>query len=144
MKPSRILIEHIKQSEGLQLKAYKPVPTEKYFTIGYGHHTAVIKPNERITPQQAQQLLIKDLTTVSNYINTIKEVRTQGQHDALCSFIYNIGTNKFQTSTLYKLIKAKASTKLIQNEFNKWIYAGGKPLKGLITRRKWEATRYIE
>ena len=28
----------IKNFEGCRLKAYKPVPTEKYWTIGWGHY----------------------------------------------------------------------------------------------------------
>jgi GH24 family phage-related lysozyme (muramidase) len=31
-------INLIKSYEGLMLHAYKPLPTEKYYTIGYGHY----------------------------------------------------------------------------------------------------------
>ena len=38
MKISKNGINLIKRFEGLRLKAYKCVPTEEMYTIGYGHY----------------------------------------------------------------------------------------------------------
>jgi lysozyme len=48
-----------------------------------------------------------------------------------------------QKSTLLKLVNSNPSSPQIRNEFMKWINAGGKPLNGLIRRRKAEADLYF-
>ena len=53
MKSSDLLIRKIKEFEGLSLKAYKPVKTERYYTIGYGHYGSDVKANQVITEKQA-------------------------------------------------------------------------------------------
>ena len=44
----------IKQFEGCRLTAYKAVPTERYWTIGYGHYGADVKQGQIITQAQAE------------------------------------------------------------------------------------------
>lgn len=51
----------LRQEEGFRPDAYKPVPTEKYFTIGYGHYGPDVNPNMRITKDVAESLLDKDV-----------------------------------------------------------------------------------
>ena len=48
MKISDNGIALIKKYEGCRLHAYKPVPTEKYYTIGYGHYGADVKEGDII------------------------------------------------------------------------------------------------
>jgi lysozyme len=59
-------------------------------------------------------------------------------------FCYNVGTGKYQSSTLKKRIDAGAKLADIQREFLKWVYAGGKVLDGLYSRRIWEAARFSD
>ena len=54
-------IELIKSFEGIRLVAYKAVPTEKYWTIGYGHYGADVTSGMAITVEQATELLRNDL-----------------------------------------------------------------------------------
>ena len=68
----------------------------------------------------------------------------QPQFDALVSFAYNLGFYKLKTSTLLNTIKTGGSMRAIKQEFMKWVYAGGKRLKGLERRRAWEAKRFFE
>lgn len=141
MKASEVLIAAFKQFEGCRLRAYRDsvgVPT-----IGYGH-TKGVKMRTVITQQQAEQFLKQDLETFERYVNGIKEVKTQGQFDALVDFAYNLGTTNLAKSTLLKLIKRKAPVKDIQAQFLRWNKAGGKVLPGLTKRRQWEANRYAE
>jgi lysozyme len=65
---------------------------------------------------------------------------TFGQFDSLTSFIFNLGTGAFQRSTLRSRINRNDPD--AHEEFHKWIYAGGKKLKGLILRRSAEAQLY--
>ena len=141
MKASEQLIEKIKEFEGFSSTAY--TCAGGVVTIGYGH-TRGVRITDRCTKSEADRWLREDLAPVEAYLNTIPEVDTQGKYDALCSFIFNLGMGNFKGSTLLKKIKAGAPTEEIQAQFKRWVYAGGKVLKGLVKRREWEARRWAE
>ena len=50
-------LNFIKSFEGCKLTAYKCVPTEKYYTIGYGHYGSDVKAGMTITLKRAEELL---------------------------------------------------------------------------------------
>ena len=87
-------LEMIKSFEGLRLKAYKCVPTEKYYTIGYGHYGADVKKDMSITESQAEALLKQDLAKAIKNVNTYngKYNFNQNEFDALVSFAFNVGS----------------------------------------------------
>lgn len=101
MKISKNGIDFIKRMEGLKLEVYSD--SAGLPTIGYGH---LIKKNENfitITEEIAEKLLIDDLVHAEQCINTnVKVTLNQNQFDALVSFVFNIGCNRFKTSTLLK------------------------------------------
>lgn len=136
------LIQALKQFEGCRLKAYKPVPTEKYWTIGFGHYGPEIKQGQVISENDAIALLRGDLKKFEDYVNGLNVCKTQGQFDALVDFAYNCGIGNLSKSTLLKYIKEKKSTANIQAQFMLWNKAGGKVLAGLTKRRQWEAQRW--
>lgn len=140
MKASDILIEKIKEFEGLKLESYK-CPSGVW-TIGYGH-TRGVKKGQKITEAQAAELLVGDLLPVEQYVDALKVCRTQGQFDALVDFAFNLGTGALQRSTLLAKVRCGAPDKEIQAEFRRWVYAGGKVLDGLVKRREWEAHRWV-
>lgn len=142
MKSSDLLIRKIKEFEGLSLKAYKPVPTEKFYTIGYGHYGADVKANQVITDKEAENLLRKDLEKFEAYVNKLDVCKKQCQFDALVDFAMNLGTAALGRSTLLKYIRANKAEQYIRGEFAKWVNSGGVPLRGLKIRRQWEADRY--
>ena len=131
-------IEHLKDSEGLRLKAYQD--TGKVWTIGYGHTSAAggmqVYAGLTITHAQAEQLLKDDLARMTYPVikRLVKVDLTQGQFDALCSFIYNLGEGQVSQSTLLKLLNAK-DYKGASGQFGRWIYDNGKKFDGLVTRR---------
>lgn len=144
LRASNLLIQKLKEFEGLSLVAYKPTKAERWWTIGYGHSAGDVRQGMRITEKKAEELLRRDLYFVEKFINGIPKVRTQGQFDALVSFTYNVGVGKLKSSTLLKKIMHDATTAEIQREFMKWVYSGGKKLDGLVKRRRWEAQRWAE
>lgn len=144
LRASNLLIQKLKEFEGLRLVAYKPTKAERWYTIGYGHSAGDVKAEMCINEEEAEELLKRDLFFVEKFINGIPKVRTQGQFDALVSFTYNVGVGKLKRSTLLKKIMHDASTEEIQREFMKWVYSGGEKLDGLVTRRRWEAERWAE
>ena len=141
MKSSQLLINKIKEFEGCVLTSYKDsvgIPT-----IGIGH-TNGVKMGQSITSNQAEDLLRYDLLPVENFINTIKEIDTQGKFDALVDFAFNLGIGALKSSTLLKKVKSNSPNKDIIAEFLRWNKAGGKVMKGLVKRRTWEANRWIQ
>lgn len=140
MKTSQKGIELIKQFEGLRTVAYKD--TGGVWTIGYGH-TGGVKSNDKITPAVAEMYLREDLKTAEKAVNMQMLNINQNQFDALVSFVFNVGSGNFIRSTLLKKAKQDPDDPSIRNEFLKWVYAGGKRVKGLEKRRKAEADLYF-
>ncbi|MEG8946606.1 lysozyme [Rosettibacter firmus] len=139
MQASEKAIELIKKYEGLRLTAYR-CPSG-ILTIGYGH-TKTVKPGMTINKEMAELLLKQDLKDFEKAINELVKVPlTQNQFDALISFVFNIGTDKFKKSTLLKKLN-EGNYKEAANEFLKWTKAispvGLKELPGLVKRRNEE------
>lgn len=142
MKVSNELIDKIKQFEGYRSKAYRC--SAGVLTCGYGH-TKGVTARTTCNKTKALAWLKSDLEPIENFLSAIPEVcKSQGRFDACADFCFNLGVNAFKGSTLLKLIQKKSSVSIIQAEFLKWIYAGGKPLEGLKNRRRWEAQRWVE
>lgn len=141
MKASERLIEHIKHSEGCRLTAYQD--TAGVWTIGYGH-TAGVKRGDRITQFQAEEFLREDIARFEAKVRRYKNITTQGRFDAVVDFCFNLGCARYEGSTLRRRIEAWDAVATIQREFLKWVYAGGKMLDGLYSRRIWEAARFAE
>jgi len=132
-------VEKLIKHEGLRLKAYKD--SGGILTIGFGHTGADVTEGLEITKEKAKELLKKDLSTAIDFLNSLKLDLTQNQFDALVSFIYNVGTGAFKSSTLLKKIKSKDSS--APDEFLRWNKVKGKEIKGLTTRRSDERELFI-
>ena len=140
MTTSQKGIDLIKEFEGCMLKAYK-CPAGVW-TIGYGT-TQGVKPNMVITQAQAETFLKRDIKPVERFLNSMGINYTQGQFDALTSWIYNLGIGSFKSSTMYKYIVAKRKDVEITDQMVRWVNSGGKPLLGLKRRRVAEANMFL-
>ncbi|WP_069188320.1 lysozyme [Paenibacillus sp. GM2] len=134
-------IKLIKNFEGCRLTAYKPVPTETYWTIGWGHYGPDVKQGQTITQAQADSMLLADLPKYEAYVNNpayvpVTEQLNQHQFDALVSFCYNCGSGNLQT-----LCKGRSIAQ-IADSLTKYNKAGGNVLAGLVKRRKAEQELY--
>lgn len=133
-------IEFIKKFEGCELKAYQD--SVGIWTIGYGH-TQHVRRGDMITLSTADGLLRNDLAFVEQVIaSSVSVSLTQNQTDALTSFIFNLGGEKFKSSTLLKKINS-GDNEGAAGEFLHWDHAGGKELQGLLQRRKAERDLFI-
>ena len=130
----------IKEFEGLRLKAYKC--PGGIWTIGYGH-TAGVKPGMVISEAQAEEYLKADLIAFERYLNGLGLALNQNQFDALVSFIYNVGTGNFSSSTLLRKVRANPQDNSIMDEFLRWVYSKGRVLPGLQRRRLAEMKLYF-
>jgi GH24 family phage-related lysozyme (muramidase) len=122
----------IKSFEGCRLTAYKAVPTEKYWTIGYGHYGSDVKPNMVISKDQAERFLIEDLKRYEGYVEKTGLKLNQHQHDALVSFTYNCGYGNLKKLIANRTISEIGEALLLYNK------SGGRVLNGLVRRRAAE------
>lgn len=130
----------IKQYEGCKLFAYRD--SVGVATIGYGH-TKGVRMGQAITQRQADEFLREDITVAEKVLNNMGINFTQNQFDALCSWIFNLGTGNFIHSTMMKRISTDADDETITDELIRWHNAGGKPLLGLMRRRVAEANMFL-
>ena len=140
MTTSKNGIELIKRHEELRLKAYQ-CPAGVW-TIGYGS-TGGVRPGDVITEAQAEVKLREDLRMAEREVGRHKLNINQNQFDALVSFTFNVGSGNFRSSTLLNLVRRDPNDPGIERQFNRWIYAKGRVLPGLVKRRKEEANLYI-
>ena len=131
----------MKQFEGRELKAYRC--SAGVLTIGYGH-TKGVKEGDEISPAEAEQLLVEDLTAIADDLNRLVNVPvSEGQYIALLSLAFNIGATALKKSTLlFHLNHGRYDE--AADEFDKWIYAGGKVSEGLKRRRAAERELFEE
>ena len=133
MKINNAGLKLIKSFEGCRLTAYKVVPTEKYYTIGWGHYGADVSKDEKWTQKQADEQLKKDLVKYENYVDKyVKIALNENQFSALVSFCYNCGAGN-----LKKLVEGR-SVKQIAAAIPSYNKSGGKVLAGLTRRRNAE------
>lgn len=129
----------IKQFEGCSLNAY--LCPANVWTIGYGH-TKNVKSNDVITQNQAEEFLKNDILTSLSFLDKIVFPLADNQKIALISFVFNVGINNFLNSTMLKKLNNQDFFGAAQ-EFDRWIYAKGKILKGLQRRRKVEKEIFL-
>lgn len=142
LKTSKSMIAVIKKFEGLRLSVYLCPAGVR--TIGYGHVLSYNQyGNKPITEEQAEKYLSDDLKKFENSIKKLVKVPlSQCQFDALVSFTFNVGATNFRNSTLLKYLN-NSEYSLAAEQFERWIYANGKKLDGLIARRKAEKEIFL-
>jgi lysozyme len=131
----------LKEWEGCRLEKYRDVAGK--WTIGVGHlitREELIggKFDNGITPSESIVLLVKDVRPAESAVNRLVKCHLlQHQFDALVSFVFNLGEGSFQKSTLLRKLNAW-DYDAVPKELRKWVYAGGRKVKGLINRRENE------
>lgn len=141
MKTSQKGIDLIKRFEGFSPTAY--LCPAGVWTIGYGH-TAGVRAGDSVDEDTAEDFLREDLADAEGAVGKyVKVPLKQWQFDALVSFTFNLGSGNLYSSTLLKKVNRNPDDSAIRQEFEKWVYAGGRVLKGLVDRRKAEADMYF-
>lgn len=140
-------VDLIKRFEGLHkvqpdgmISAYR-CPAGKW-TIGYGV-TKGVRSGMKITKEEAELRLLEEIREHADIVKQYVTVPlTQGQFDALVSFVFNLGGGNFRSSTLLKKLN-KGLYDDVPEQIMRWNKArvDGKltPLKGLTRRRAAEA-----
>lgn len=139
-------IELIKEFELLYLEAY--LCPAGVWTIGWGH-TKGVKQGMKITEREAEKLLEQDMLEAAKVLEDVVCRLSIDQYNALVSFVFNIGTAAYRSSTLRKMVLANPENPKIADEMKKWKYATNpktkkkKVLPGLVRRREREAELYF-
>ena len=152
-RSSSSLIEFIKRHEGLKYSVYKdPVGLP---TVGYGHLVTAqeqasnsvliagvnVPLSRPLTQTEVDTLLRQDLDTKAElYVRKFVKVPiTQSQFDALTSFTFNLGGGRLQKSDILEQLN-KGNYSEVPNLLLQYVYAKGRVLRGLVTRREAEAS----
>ncbi|RPD37132.1 lysozyme [Candidatus Liberibacter solanacearum] len=134
----QLLIDLVKGFEGLRLKSYRF--SAEVWTIGYGHTGNDVFENLAITEQQANNLLIQDVSKTLVQVfksSLILENESENHISAIGDFVFNLGIGRYRNSTLRKRVDAEDWMNA-SHEIRKWVFAGGKKLNGLVLRREVE------
>ena len=136
-------LDLIKRFEGFRPNLY--ICPAGWPTIGYGH---VVRASERerfsagIDKRAAEELLRRDLQTAEKAVPRLIHVPlSDGQFSSLVSFVFNLGPGALQRSTLRRKVN-RGEHDAVPAEFHRWVWAGGRKLKGLVVRRRIEAALY--
>jgi len=137
----------IKSYEGFSTHPYldsADIPTIGYGSTFYEDGSRVKLTDAHITQQRADDLLLHSLQQYELAVDSYtRDDINQHQFNALTSFCYNEGSAKLKASHLLLKVNNNPADPEIRAEFCKWVYAAGKKINGLLTRRKAEADMYF-
>ena len=157
MNISQRCLEGIKHHEGVRQKPYRD--SVYLWTVGVGHLMydsqaklpveqrmgVQLRPedNRVFTMEEVDAILRADLARFERGVATYCPVPlTQGMFDGLVSFSFNVGLGTLQRSTLRQKV-LRGDIQGAADEFLKYTKAGGKVLKGLVTRRNDERALFL-
>lgn len=121
--------------EGRSLVAYVDPVGIPTICEGYTHgvklgDVATLERCDALTEQEVR----KALAVVDR---SVPEPLSEGVRVALASFVYNVGPGAYGGSTLLRKLRAGDLSGAC-NQLPRWVYAGGKKLRGLELRREAE------
>lgn len=133
----------IKEYEALRLTAY--LCPAGVWTVGWGHTGPEVVEGYKITRGHAEIALQGDIDEAGRRIlariGAVIEDLNPDQLGALTSFVFNLGANP--SWTIWKKLKAR-DFEAVPAQLRRFVYAGGKKLKGLERRREAEARLWQE
>ena len=99
--------------------------------------------NRTLNMGEVDDILKKDLARFESGVSRLCPVSlTQGQFDALVSFSFNVGLGNLQRSTIRMKVN-RGDFEGAAESFLDWTKAGGKVLKGLVSRRNDEKALFL-
>jgi lysozyme len=146
LEASPICLALIKRWEGYETEVYlDPVGLP---TGGVGH---LLTPSELLrfpvgtdlSEAQIDAWLRSDIWAAQGCVRLhVDWDLDQAQFDALVSFVFNVGCEAFRRSTLLRLLNAGLE-ELAAEEFDRWVFAKGRKLQGLVARRAAERDVFL-
>lgn len=141
IRTSKAGLELIGNVEGCRRDPYK-CPAD-VLTVGIGSTEAggeQIDPKRLYSDQEIADRWAKDLAKAEACVNRYGngQKMPQGAFDAMTSLTFNVGCGAMRKSSLFRLANDGGYSPALCEQFRRWIYAGGKKLKGLEVRREKE------
>ena len=139
-------LNFISSFEGFRTNVYQD--SKGVWTIGFGstydlNGKPITAQTLPVTREVALKMLLAHLKGVESFMQkTVAILLNQNEYDAICSFIYNVGSGNFQKSTLLKKLNLSDRAGAA-NEFIKWNKSGGKIIAGLTRRRIAEKELFL-
>ena len=121
-------------SEGLEQKVYiDPVGLP---AVCVGHMDKSLKKGETFSIEDCMAMFAADWEKHQAQLDSVVKgpYKSEWQREALTDFTFNLGIGNVKSSTLIKLVN-QGTHKAACEQLSKWVKAGGKTLKGLVTRR---------
>jgi lysozyme len=151
------VIDMIKHHEGVRVRPYQCPAL--IWTVGVGHvidqsHIRVPLAERKALPipdgwdrtlsmGEVDEMLAKDLVSFENGVRRLcPDGLTAGRLGALTSFAFNVGLGNLQRSSL-RMKHNRGDYENAAEAFLDWTKAGGKVLKGLVSRRNDERALYL-
>lgn len=124
--------------EGRSLVAYLDPVSIPTICEGYTHG---VNLGDVATHEQCDDLTRQEVMKALAVVDkSVSRPLPDGVRVALTSFVYNVGPGAYGGSTLLRMLRA-GDVRGACNQLPRWVYAGGKKLRGLERRR--EAERQI-
>lgn len=144
MKVDKAGIEFIIQQEGIVLHSY--LDSGGILTLGVGSTGKHVKPNQKITREEAIKLLYKDLDRFEKAVSkAVKVPINQREFNALTSFTFNLGEGSLLKSSLLKYINSGKPYDPVHiiKLFGLWQNVEGRPSQSIYNRRVREARLFL-
>jgi GH24 family phage-related lysozyme (muramidase) len=156
--PRRVVIRRV-YPKGIELTATMEGFREQlyddpagYCTIGFGHlvkrarcdGTEPERFRRGLPREQGLELLRTDMGLAERAVLALARVDlSDGQFAALCDFTYNVGGGALERSTLLKYLNSGEYEK-VPTQLRRYVFAGGRRLKGLARRRELEIELFYD
>ena len=132
----------IKSFEGYSSEPYRdPIGI---WTIAYGSIRGldgkrITSDHPAISEAAGEVLLRREVANSERSVRRLvgTDILNNNQFSACVSFVYNLGSGSFASSTLRKLI-LRHDLYGAEGQFKRWVFAGGRKLNGLVRRREAE------
>jgi GH24 family phage-related lysozyme (muramidase) len=132
--------KELRSKEGLELEAYKPVDSEEYFTIGYGHYGPDVEEGMVITEARAEELLHEDvMVRIDEIKNLIPDFVTFSEDQQTAIFSEYYRGSIAGSPNAVKFINSKDYAKAAEEYLNNDEYRNARRLNKAGIRPRMEA-----
>lgn len=133
-------LEIIGNAEGCRREPYHC--SADVLTVGIGSTSAsgeMVEPNRRYSDEEIAERWAKDIKIAERCVNQYANgyYLPQGVFDAATSLTFNVGCGAVRKSTMFRKLN-RGDYVGACDELRKWVYAGGRKLRGLEIRRERE------
>lgn len=135
------LYELIRRFEGCHLTPY--LCPAGVLTCGWGSTGPDIVPGRAWTQEYADERLKRDAARAVRDTLRLCPGLSDNALCAIADFTYNLGAGRLQASTLRRELNS-GDFEAAARELDRWVWGGGRKLRGLVIRRAAEARLLLD